>query len=768
MSAEQVERIGIVVVHGVGATEEGWIDGYLVPELQKWAAYASVGALARKDKRNDLVFVVETADRPIAIALGQDDDFAKCCEVAGIAKMFKREDFDTREERLARRDELGHYLAWTFSLHGADIWLKDLREAGVPAIEAFEPYSEVHRVRDPESSDPTRTWRSYTRRWRLGAKDVVITELFWADLSRIGSTQMSRAAAFVELLLESPSILSRAFLNGSQKGIHALIGWLVVASTWIMRWPIAGINVAVFASSFAMILLQAFRKETWLSAGVGAGLLIVVVGGVLLFRRHVHRRVGLADLSLASALYAAILLVALAAAAQFSPDQIATPAQFLVIGATFALIAWTMWTLTIVAAILLVLLLVPWRLVRRRRPDDPPLTRAAAAISLSVLLGILWKFVLTLLGVLMISTLVPNLTVADSCSPGTTLATAMADGASPNCLLAFVRELLIDVGALNGGMIAAVLLATLVVLAVRQGLKWGFARKAREGTLRLPRLIASPLIVAVLFAGTLANAWVFYVHGYENLEIARNARSWLGPEMLASGSVGLVVFLGLLRRLIEQLDGVVHIGRDLVDHQYAGEPAKLANWLVPASQRHATKGGEQKPYPRRLRIQRRLEALMDNTILGQNADRLVLVAHSQGTVIVHDYLADHDKLTPPQHNADAVLADVGQIDVVTVGSPLTHIYRHYFRDYEVADVIDPAKPPLITRVNSWTNLFRIDDPIGSEVDIVDDVLNIGLGPGGHVDYWNEDAVSAKLWALIHNLDEVKPAGRMANSRPWAE
>ncbi|MEZ5843705.1 MAG: CoA transferase [Hyphomicrobiaceae bacterium] len=768
MNPDKAERIGIVVVHGVGATEEGWIDGFLVPELQKWAAYASVGSLARKDPKNDLVFVVATADRPIAIALGNDDDFAKCCEVAGISQMFKHEDFDTRQERLARRDELGHYLAWTFSLHGAGVWLKDLREAGVPAIEAFESYSEVHRVRDPESSDPTRTWRSYTRRWRLGAKDVVITELFWADLSRVGSTQASRAAAFVELLLESPSILSRAFMNGSDKGVHAAVRWLILASTWIMRWPIAGISVAVFATSFALILLQAFKREAWLHAGVGASLLLVVAGGILLFRRNVHRRVGLADLSLASALYSAVLLVALVAATHLAPSHVATPAQFLVSGAALALIAWTMWTITIVSAILLILLMVPWRLVRRRTTADPPLTRGAAAISLSVLLGIFWKFALTLLGVLMIATLVPGLTVTDACTPGTTLATAASEGASPNCMLAFVRELLIDVGVLNGAMIVAVLLAAGLVVAARLALKGLCRSRARDGTLKLPRLIASPLIVAVLFAGTLVNAWIFYVHGYENLEIARSARSWLGPEMLASGSVGLVLFMALLQRLIEQLDGVVHIGRDLVDHQYAGEPAKLANLLVPAAERHVSEGGEQKPYPRRLRIQRRLEALMDNTILGQNADRLVLVAHSQGTVIVHDYLSDHDKLTPPQHNADAVLADVRQIDVITVGSPLTHLYRHYFRDYEIPEAVDPAKPPLLTRVNSWTNLFRIDDPIGNEVDIIDGILNIGLGPGGHVDYWKEDAVCAKLWALIHNLDEVRPAGSITRSRPWGE
>lgn len=767
MTGDKRERVGVVVVHGVGATDAGWIDGYVVPELQKWAAHASVDGLARKERSNDLVFVIPTADRPIAVPLGNDADFIACCKVAGIASLIEHADFDTRAERLARRDELNHYLGWTFSMHGAEAWLRDLRAANVPAELAFEPHSEVHRVRDPESSDPTRTWQSFSRRWRLESTDVIVTELFWADLSRVGTTQMSRASAFLQLLLESPSVLGRAFLNGSETGIHGLVRSLILASTWIMRWPIAGISVVVFAIAFAMILLQGSGHLAWLQQGVVATLATIVVGGVMAFRNAVHRKVGIADLALASALYAGLLLAGVLAAMALAPETVATPAQFLVAGTALALIAWTMWTVTIVAAIVLVCMLGLKQSIVGRKPDEPPAARQAAAIGLCVLLGIMWKFALTLFGVLMIATLIPGLTVAGHCPAGATLTVAAVESFEPNCMLAFVRVLLIDAGALNGAMIIAVLVVALGMLAIRSALKVIFAQRAKDGTLVLPRLIASPLILAVLFIGTLVNAWIFYIHGYENLEVGRIVRAWVSPEMLASGSIGLVVLIALLRRLIEQLDGVVHIGRDLVDHQYYGETSSLSHWLVPEKQRLLKPETAAKPYRRRMRIQRRLEALMENTIAGQRVDRLILVAHSQGTVIVHDYLANHDNLVPPAHDASTVLYDVKQIDVVTVGSPLTHIYKHYFRDYERPGEIDPKKPPLIARVNSWTNLWRVDDPIGQHVDIIDGVTNVGLAPGGHADYWREDALSAKLWALIHNLEDVQPAGGIKQARPWA-
>ncbi len=123
-------------------------------------------------------------------------------------------------------------------------------------------------------------------------------------------------------------------------------------------------------------------------------------------------------------------------------------------------------------------------------------------------------------------------------------------------------------------------------------------------------------------------------------------------------------------------------------------------------------------------------------------------------MILHDYLVDHDNLIPSAHHEAQRLFDVSRIDVITLGSPLTHIYSHYFQDYDKVTVDDGDKPRLIGKVDTWTNLWRIDDPIGHSVDAHPAIENIALPRGGHMDYWKENEVCQRLWTLILNPPEA--------------
>ena len=55
-------------------------------------------------------------------------------------------------------------------------------------------------------------------------------------------------------------------------------------------------------------------------------------------------------------------------------------------------------------------------------------------------------------------------------------------------------------------------------------------------------------------------------------------------------------------------------------------------------------------------------------------------------------------------------------------------------------------------VCSWTNFWRIDDPIGNRVDVVNSgfISNRVLGCGGHVNYWREDEVRRRILALLES------------------
>ena len=436
--------------------------------------------------------------------------------------------------------------------------------------------------------------------------------------------------------------------------------------------------------------------------------------------------------------------------------------EFLVWGAVPLIVSWLVWTALNVLATLLVTLVALKRLFVAGRPHDPPIARPAAAIGLGIMLGMMWKFALALVGVLVIATFVPGLESTD-CRVDIELSVAqfgklISEPISQTgklVTLPCVKEKLIHASAFNSIAIILVLAAVLGVVLYRAGAKRLFRKQAAAGTLNLPRLIANPLIIATLFAGAwLAIASFILLATYEIDFAAWLSKylPWLSGdekdgayEAAGEAMLALLVFFFFVRLLADRSGSVVHIGRDLVDHQYDWSPRGLP--LPVASEEDS----EISRYRRRKRIQRRLEALIDEVIARQKVDRLIFLAHSQGTVILHDYLVNHDNLVRRTHAAEKSLYTTRRIDVVTMGSPLKHIYRHYFPDYDRPRKASTGKKALIERVDSWTNMWRVDDPIGQDVELASvdlKIENVGIGPGGHTNYWREDAVCAKLWSLI--------------------
>ena len=65
---------------------------------------------------------------------------------------------------------------------------------------------------------------------------------------------------------------------------------------------------------------------------------------------------------------------------------------------------------------------------------------------------------------------------------------------------------------------------------------------------------------------------------------------------------------------------------------------------------------------------------------------------------------------------------------------------------------EEGKLPLAKKVNSWTNMWRVDDPIGQDVELVTSPMHIenkGMDRGGHTMYWKENRVCEKIVGLIH-------------------
>ena len=77
--------------------------------------------------------VYQASDRPIVIAVGNDGQFAKLCDVVGLVGVAADEKFATNTARVANRDELKGLLLEAFGKNTADFWWNALTEAGVPS-----------------------------------------------------------------------------------------------------------------------------------------------------------------------------------------------------------------------------------------------------------------------------------------------------------------------------------------------------------------------------------------------------------------------------------------------------------------------------------------------------------------------------------------------------------------------------------------------------------------------------------------------------------
>ena len=75
----------------------------------------------------------EAADGPFALAVGNDGQWRKCCEVIGRPEWAEEPRYRSNAERVINRVELEAQLAEVFALSTRGKWLEALRTAGVPA-----------------------------------------------------------------------------------------------------------------------------------------------------------------------------------------------------------------------------------------------------------------------------------------------------------------------------------------------------------------------------------------------------------------------------------------------------------------------------------------------------------------------------------------------------------------------------------------------------------------------------------------------------------
>jgi crotonobetainyl-CoA:carnitine CoA-transferase CaiB-like acyl-CoA transferase len=124
------------------ATERGrhvevsLMDSALTALLNQGSGWLLAGALPRRRGNRPPSITpyetYETADRPIAVAIGNDRLFARLCEAVGAPELASDERYATNSARVANADALAERLEAAFREASADHWVEVLRAGSVP------------------------------------------------------------------------------------------------------------------------------------------------------------------------------------------------------------------------------------------------------------------------------------------------------------------------------------------------------------------------------------------------------------------------------------------------------------------------------------------------------------------------------------------------------------------------------------------------------------------------------------------------------------
>jgi crotonobetainyl-CoA:carnitine CoA-transferase CaiB-like acyl-CoA transferase len=116
--------------------EVSLMDSALAALLNQGSAWVSGGTVPeRRGNRHPSIVPYETyeaADRPFAVAAGNDRLFARLCGAVGLPELASDPRFATNEARVANVDALGERLEAVFRGQPAEHWVAALRAAGVP------------------------------------------------------------------------------------------------------------------------------------------------------------------------------------------------------------------------------------------------------------------------------------------------------------------------------------------------------------------------------------------------------------------------------------------------------------------------------------------------------------------------------------------------------------------------------------------------------------------------------------------------------------
>ena len=234
----------------------------------------------------------------------------------------------------------------------------------------------------------------------------------------------------------------------------------------------------------------------------------------------------------------------------------------------------------------------------------------------------------------------------------------------------------------------------------------------------LGRLILNPFLNIVLFLVSLLVM----------LGTIHVAFNWLYPNYCALGSslptcsidenidglgpvaLGGAALLGFAFYYFwDFVSAALGVGRDIVVY------STRSRWANPNK-------NDESRYLFRERIEARFKEVYEKLVEAEKPNTVYVVSHSQGTLVAVRALGQEPALKIGNE----------KIFLVTMGSPVTHIYGQYFREFL------PSKATMRKHIKCWVNICRMDDFVGTDMNKANfAVINFYVRPACHTGYWSD-------------------------------
>ncbi|MFV0492316.1 MAG: hypothetical protein ACK5M4_10895 [Pseudorhodobacter sp.] len=291
--------------------------------------------------------------------------------------------------------------------------------------------------------------------------------------------------------------------------------------------------------------------------------------------------------------------------------------------------------------------------------------------------------------------------------------------------------------------IAVLTFAGAIVGILRNRIKDDLAHDPKNPTrhdLWFGRLILNPILNLGLFGAILVQSFgVFYATfeysggGISGGGLDCASQTW----MLARAACNIDAFIsgsaGSLALGASTLLGFVLVNYSNAIANFLGVALDIVVYATRSGAANPRVAGQPNHYVHAERIEGRFRSTLKKLLIQEHADKITVISHSQGTVVVTRGLQQMRSQLPVKPT------------LVTMGSPLTHVYTHYFAlNYQM-----PGECP--DWLESWHNIYRRDDFVGTYI-TGHGAQNHPVRAAGHTGYW----IDPEVWKIFRSQGLFPP------------